>query len=179
VLAIRDLVEHSRLGQGERALKVPIPQEPDLARVEAAEPPDVCDAAIEAPTGPGMGYRGMLADVNNLVASVKRWVRQRRDLQEPGGDLAVREAGRVELGLPDGEDRDANDILELERRIGGDVDALDGQRPIEADAPQRAVGLLAEVAAGALVQRHDHRRRTVRAETHEREAAPKVPAEHR
>ena len=40
------------------------------------------------------------------------------------------------------------------------------------------MGLLAEVAPAALVQRDLERRGAMRAQAHEREAAPEVPAEH-
>ena len=46
--AMGQLVEHPRLGEGEAALQQAFPQRSDDARVEPAEPPDGCDALIEA-----------------------------------------------------------------------------------------------------------------------------------
>jgi len=96
----------------------------------------------------------MLADVNNLVAVVK--------CPQPDRELTVAQSGRVELGLTHPDHRDPDDVPPLEHRVGRDVDALDGERPVEPDPPERAVRLLAEVAAGALVQRDRERRRAVR-----------------
>ena len=104
---------------------------------------------------------------------------QRHSGAKPGGDLPVGEAGRVELRLADRNDRDTHEVPQLERRIGGDVDPLDRERPVEPDPPQRPVRLLAEVAARSLVEGHGDRRRAMRAQPDEREAAPEVPAKHR
>jgi hypothetical protein len=170
VLAVRDLVEHARLGERERRLEVAVAEEADLAGVEPAEAADVGDAAVEGPCRLWTGYRAMLADGNNLVASVKR--------PQPVGDLPIGETRRVELGIPDREHRDANEVSELERRIGCDVDSLDRERAVEPDAPQRAMRLLAEVTPRPLVQGHRDRRLTMRAQPDEREPAPEVAAEH-
>lgn len=97
---------------------------------------------------------------------------------EPGGDLAVAEAGRIELTLPHREHGNADQVATLQGRIAGDVDALDRHRAVESDPPQRAVRLVAEVAAGALVERDRERSAAMRPQAHEREATLQVPAEH-
>jgi hypothetical protein len=168
VLAVRDLVQDPRLGERERRLEVAVAQEADLARVETTEPPDVGDTPIER--GLPTACRGIVADVNKLVDYVKS--------MEPVGDLAVGEPGRIELGLPHFDDRDANDVPALERLIRRDVDPLDRKRPVKADPAQRAMRLVAEVAARTLVERHLQRRRAVRAQAREGEATPKASPEH-
>lgn len=75
-------------------------------------------------------------------------------------------------------DRDPHDVAELERRIGRDVDTFDREGAVQADPPERAMGLIAEMAPRALVERQMERRGAVGAQAHEREAAPDVPAEH-
>jgi hypothetical protein len=112
----------------------------------------------------------MLADGNNLVACVKR--------PKPRRYLPVHQSRRIELRVADLEYRNAHDIAQLERGIGGDVHAIDLERPVEPDPPEGPMRLLAEVAPGALVERHGHGRRTMRAQPDERETAPEIPAEH-
>ena len=81
--------------------------------------------------------------------------------------------------MPHLQHRYAHDVAPLERRIRGDIDALDCERPVEPDPSERAMRLLAEVAACPLVERDAERRCVVGAQPHEREAAPKVPPKHR
>src|SRR2546427_169028 len=51
LLAVRELVEHPHLAQGERALEVALVQQADLLGVEAVEAPHRRDARIEASLG--------------------------------------------------------------------------------------------------------------------------------
>jgi len=53
-----------------------------------------------------------------------------------------------------------------------------GRLCAEADPAERAMRLLAQVAARTLVERHVQRRRVVRAQAREREATPKASPEH-
>src|SRR5881396_2182752 len=71
LLAVRELVEHPHLAQGERALEIALVQQADLLGVEAVEAPHRRDARIEA----GLGHRrpSRLADnVKHLLDYVKR-----------------------------------------------------------------------------------------------------------
>ena len=99
-------------------------------------------------------------------------------LAEPGSDLAVGEPSGIQLMFPHREHRDPHDVPQFQRRIGSDVDSRDRKRPVEPDAAECAMGLLTEVAPGALVQRDSERRAAMGAQTHEREAAPEIPAKH-
>ena len=101
-----------------------------------------------------------------------------RPSRKPGGDLPVGEARGIQLALSHREDRDPDEVAPLARGIGRDVDSFDRQRPVQPDAPERAVRLLAEVAAGTFVQRDPQRRTAMGTQPREREAAPEVAAEH-
>ncbi len=97
---------------------------------------------------------------------------------DPAVDLAVVEAGGVQLPVADGDNRDPQDILPLGHRIGRDVDPLDREWPVEPDPTEGTVDLLAQMAARALVQGDVQRRRAMRAQSNERKAAPEVPTKH-
>ncbi len=97
---------------------------------------------------------------------------------DPRGQLAIADPRGVKLTLPHPEHRDPVEVAQLERGIGRDVDAPHVERPVEADPPQRAMRLLAQVAAGPLVQRHRERLAAVGAQPREDERAPEIPAEH-
>ena len=66
----------------------------------------------------------------------------------------------------------------MERVVAIDVDPLDLQRQVEAGSAERAVGLVAQVAPGALVQPHRERRTAVGPPAHERQASAKVSPQH-
>ena len=99
-------------------------------------------------------------------------------VRQPGRDLAVTKTGGVELRLAGAQHRDADQVAQLELRIGRDVDTLDRERTVEADPPECAMRVLAEVAAGAFVERDGERRLAMGPQPHEGEATPEVPAEH-
>ena len=103
----------------------------------------------------------------------------RLDAHDPGGDLAVREAGGVELVIPHLHHRDPDDVAALKVRIGCDVDAGDREGPVEPDPPKRPMRLLTEVTAWALVQRDRERRGPVGPKPDERETPPDIAAKHR
>ncbi len=84
-------------------------------------------------------------------APLTRSTRSRRDSAEPRGDVAIRQAGRVQLLVPYRQHGDAHDVPQLDAGVGRDVDPLDLKRPVEADATERAMGVVAEVAASALI----------------------------
>ncbi len=88
----------------------------------------------------------MLADSNNLVASVKRSV-----VAQPRRDLPWPESGGIELAPIDREHGDADEVPALELGIGGDVDPVDRDA---VDPPERVTHLLAQMTAGSLVERH-------------------------
>src|SRR5205823_5837011 len=76
VLAVRDLIEHACLGEGERCLEIAVAKETDLAGIEPAEAAHVGDTPIEGRCSLRCPYSAMLADVNNIVASVNRCARR-------------------------------------------------------------------------------------------------------
>jgi hypothetical protein len=100
------------------------------------------------------------------------------DGPQPVGDLRIAEARCVELQVPHLQHGYADDVAPLEGGVRRDVDPLDRKWPVEPDAAKRAVRLLAQMAAGALVQGDAQRRRAVGAQPREREAPSKVPPEH-
>ena len=102
----------------------------------------------------------------------------RLDARDPSGDLAVSETGRVQLLIPHRDDGDPHEVAQLDHGIRRDVDAGDRERPIEPYPPERPVRLLAQVAAGPLVQPDCERRGAMRPQADERETTPDVPAEH-
>ena len=93
---------------------------------------------------------------------------------QPVRDLAIAHPGRIELRVANGQDGDPDDVAAFERGIGRDVHPLDGQRPVETDAPECAMGLVAQTAALPFVQGHRQRRRAIAAKTGERQAAAKA-----
>ena len=100
----------------------------------------------------------------------------RLDARDPGGDLTVDKPSRVQLLVTHCHDGDPHEVAQLEVRIGRDIHAGDRERPVQPDPAERAVGLLAQMTADALVERDPERRRAMRAEPHQCEAAAEVPA---